>query len=156
MTRHLLLTIGLEHSGPPATPEKGRAAIDEWIRKRSLDMPGLFVDNGSGLSRRARTTAGGFGNMLLDAWRHPQMAELISSMPIAALDGTLRSRYRGEMAGRMHLKTGRLDGVAAIAGVVTSRSGQRYVVVVIVNEPDAHRGSGVHVQDAVLRWVFDQ
>lgn len=156
MTRHLLLTLGLEREGPPATPEKGRAAMEAWVAARGLPMPGLYVDNGSGLSRRARVTAGGFGAMLLDAWRHPQMADLISSMPIAAMDGTLRSRYRGEMAGRMYLKTGRLDGVASIAGLLTSRSGRRYVVVVIVNEPDAHRGSGMAVQDAVLSWVFNQ
>ncbi|MFU8896960.1 MAG: D-alanyl-D-alanine carboxypeptidase/D-alanyl-D-alanine-endopeptidase [Gammaproteobacteria bacterium] len=156
MTRHLLLTLGLEHGGAPATLEKGRAAIEAWVAQRGLPMPGLLVDNGSGLSRDTRVTAAGFGAMLLDAWRHPQMAELMSSMPIAALDGTLRRRYQGDKAGRMYLKTGRLDGVAAIAGLVTNRSGERYVVVVIVNEENAHRGPGVHVQDAVLRWVFDR
>ncbi len=156
MTRHLLLTIGLEHAGAPATVEKGRVAVEAWLQRRGLAMPGLFLDNGAGLSRRTRVTADGFGRMLLDAWRHPQMADLMSSMPIAAMDGTLRSRYRGEMAGRMYLKTGRLDGVASIAGLVTSRSGRRFVVVVIVNEANAHRGSGVAVQDAVLRWLFDQ
>lgn len=156
MTRHLLLTLGLEREGAPATPEKGRAAIEAWVKQRGLVMPGLYVDNGAGLSRRTRVTAGGFGQMLLDAWQHPQMAELMSSMAIAAMDGTLRSRYRGEMAGRMYLKTGRLDGVASIAGLVSSRSDRRFVVVVIVNEENAHRGSGVAVQDAVLRWVFNQ
>jgi serine-type D-Ala-D-Ala carboxypeptidase/endopeptidase (penicillin-binding protein 4) len=155
MTRHLLLTMGLEHSGPPATAEKGRAAIEEWAQRRGLALPGLFIDNGSGLSRRARVTARGFGHMLLDAWRHPHMADLMSSMPISALDGTLRSRYAGETAGRMYLKTGRLDGVSSIAGLVLSRSGQRYVVVVIVNDENAHTGAGVAIQDAVLRWVFN-
>lgn len=156
MTRHLLLTIGLEHAGAPATAQKGRAAVEDWARRRGLAIPGLFIDNGAGLSRRTRVTAGGLGAMLLDAWRHPQMADLMSSMPIAAMDGTLRSRYQGEMAGRMYLKTGRLDGVASIAGLMTSHSGRRFVVVVIVNEENAHRGSGIAVQDAVLRWVFDQ
>jgi serine-type D-Ala-D-Ala carboxypeptidase/endopeptidase (penicillin-binding protein 4) len=156
MTRHLVLTLGLEHDGPPATIEKGRAAIEAWARDRGLPLAGLYVDNGSGLSRDTRVTAFGFGHMLLDAWRHPQMADLVSSLPIAANDGTLRSRYRGEKAGRMMLKTGRLDGVSAIAGLVQSRSGERYVVVIILNEPDAHRGPGVVVQDAVLNWVFNR
>jgi len=156
MTRHLFLTIGLEHAGPPATLEKSRAAVAAWLDQRGLDMPGLFIDNGSGLSRRSRVTAAGFGEMLLDAWRHPQMAELLSAMPISAVDGTLHRRYRGEMAGRMYLKTGRINNVSAIAGTVLSRSGQRYVVVVIVNAPDAQGGSGIAVQDAVLRWVFNR
>jgi serine-type D-Ala-D-Ala carboxypeptidase/endopeptidase (penicillin-binding protein 4) len=156
MTRHLLLTIGIDHAGAPGTPEKGREALAAWAERRGLDFPGMFIDNGSGLSRATRVSAGALGRMLLDAWMHPQMAELMSSMPIAALDGTLRSRYHGEMAGRMYLKTGRLDNVSAIAGFVSSRSGRRHVVVVIVNAPDADKGSGAAVQDAVLRWTFDR
>jgi len=156
MTRHLFLTLGLEHGGPPATLEKGRAAVAAWFEQRGLYMPGLFIDNGSGLSRRTRVTAAGFGTMLLDAWQHPQMAELISSMPISAVDGTLHRRYRGDMAGRMYLKTGRINNVSAIAGTVLSQSGRRYVVVVIVNAPGAEGRSGIAVQDAVLRWVFSQ
>jgi D-alanyl-D-alanine carboxypeptidase/D-alanyl-D-alanine-endopeptidase (penicillin-binding protein 4) len=154
MTRHLLLTLGLEHAGPPATPEKGRAAIAAWLEQKGLDMPGLLLDNGSGLSRDARVTAAGLGEMLLDAWRHPQMADFMASMPIAARDGTLRRRYAGDMAGRLSLKTGRLDDVSAIAGLVQGRSGKRYVVVVILNAPDAHRGIGEAVHETVLRWVF--
>jgi D-alanyl-D-alanine carboxypeptidase/D-alanyl-D-alanine-endopeptidase (penicillin-binding protein 4) len=114
------------------------------------------VDNGSGLSRDTRVTAAGLGAMLLDAWRHPQMADFIGSMPIAAEDGTLRRRFHGDMQGRLSLKTGRLDDVASIAGLVQSRSGRRYVVVVILNARDAHRGIGEAVQETVLRWVFER
>jgi serine-type D-Ala-D-Ala carboxypeptidase/endopeptidase (penicillin-binding protein 4) len=154
MTRHLMLTIGVERLGAPGTPEKGREAIGAWLQERGLALPGLFIDNGSGLSRRSRITAEGLGKLLLDAWRHPLMPDLVASMPISAVDGTLRSRYRGELAGRMHMKTGRLDNVSALAGIITSRSGRRHVVVVIMNEPDAHRGSGEAVQEAVLRWAY--
>ncbi len=119
-------------------------------------MPGLYLDNGSGLSRGSRVTAAGLGTMLLDAWRHPQMADFIASLPIAAYDGTLRRRYDGDMAGRLSMKTGRLDDASAIAGVMQSRSGQRYVVAIILNAENAHRGIGEAVQEAVLRWVFER
>ena len=154
MTRHLLLTLGLEHAGPPATPEKGRAALAAWLEQKDFDMPGLRLDNGSGLSRETRVTAAGLGMMLLDAWQHPQMADFMASMPISARDGTLRRRYGGELAGRLSLKTGRLDDVSAIAGLAQGRSGKRYVVVVILNAPDAHRGIGEAVHETMLRWVI--
>jgi serine-type D-Ala-D-Ala carboxypeptidase/endopeptidase (penicillin-binding protein 4) len=154
VTRHLFLTLGIAHDGSPGTPEKSRAALAAWLEQRGLSAPGVFIDNGSGLSRETRFTAALLGRMLLDAWAHPQMPELMSSLPISAVDGTLRSRYNDEMAGRLYLKTGRLEGVASIAGLMHSRAGRRYVVVVIVNHPDAHRGGGVAVQDAVLRWAF--
>ncbi len=52
------------------------------------------------------------------------------------------------------MKTGRLDHVTAIAGYVNARSGRNYVVVVLQNYKDVHRGLGEEVQDALLRWVF--
>ena len=154
MTRHLFLTLGIERYGAPGTLEKGRDAISEWFASREIEIPGLYIDNGSGLSRRTRITARGLGEMLLDAWRHPYMAELMSSMPVAAIDGTLRNRHKGEMAGRLHLKTGTLDDVSALAGLMLAKNGHRYVVVIIMNEPGAHRGSGEAVQAAILRSVF--
>lgn len=156
MTRHLFLTLGVERHGPPGTPEKGREVVESWLEERGLAVPGLFIDNGAGLSRRTRITAAALGRVLLDAWRHPYMPDLVASMPIAAVDGTLRNRYRGELSGRMHLKTGRLDDVSAIAGIVTSSSGRRHVVVVIMNEENAHRGSGEAVQEMLLKWVLAQ
>jgi D-alanyl-D-alanine carboxypeptidase/D-alanyl-D-alanine-endopeptidase (penicillin-binding protein 4) len=156
MTRQLFLTLGAEKHGAPGTPEKARKAVNEWLAGRGLDLPGFRIDNGSGLSRDTRISARGLGLMLLDAWRHPYMAELVASMPISAVDGTMKRRYPGDMAGQLHLKTGRLDEVCAVAGVMVSRSGQRYVVVIIQNDKDAHRGIGEDIQDVILRWVFDR
>jgi len=156
MTRQLFLTLGAEKHGAPGTPEKARQAIAEWLDGRGLDFPELLIDNGSGLSRETRISARSLGRMILDAWQHPYMAELVASMPISAVDGTMKRRYPGDMAGRLHLKTGRLDEVSAVAGVMMSRSGHRYVVVVIQNDRDAHRGVGEDIQDVILRWVFDR
>jgi D-alanyl-D-alanine carboxypeptidase/D-alanyl-D-alanine-endopeptidase (penicillin-binding protein 4) len=91
------------------------------------------------------------------AWRSPYMPEYASSLALAGLDGTMRNRFRKSPAtGRMHLKTGRLDDVSAVAGYVTAASGQRLIAVVLVNAPEAHRGPGEELQDAVLQWVHDR
>jgi D-alanyl-D-alanine carboxypeptidase/D-alanyl-D-alanine-endopeptidase (penicillin-binding protein 4) len=76
-------------------------------------------------------------------------------MPVAAMDGTLRDRFeRDDVAGRLHMKTGSLDDVSALAGFVTARSGRRYAAVVMVNAPDAHRGPGEELQEALVGWVL--
>ena len=49
MARHLLLTLGKERYGDPATLEKGAAAMAEWGRERGFDLQGMDIDNGSGL-----------------------------------------------------------------------------------------------------------
>ena len=112
MARHLMLTLGVEKFGPPATIESGRNAIRAWLASRGIDMPGFVLDNGSGLSRAERVTARGLGEMLDIAWHSPFMPEFAASLPLSATDGTLRNRFKSPgMQGRIRLKTGHLDNV---------------------------------------------
>ena len=92
--------------------------------------------NGSGLSRDERITAQQLGSLLQLAWRSPLMPELLSSLPLAGVDGTMR-RARGDGVGLAHLKTGSLRDVAGVAGFVHAASGRRYVLVAIANHPQA-------------------
>lgn len=155
MTRHLELTLGAERFEAPATPEKGRAATLELLRRHGIDTSGLIIDNPSGLSRAARISARQLAELLQVAWDAPYMPEFVSSLALAGLDGTLRRRFQdGAETGRMHLKTGTLDHVSAIAGYVQTASNRRFVVVVLINSPQAHRGPGEEIQDALLGWVF--
>jgi D-alanyl-D-alanine carboxypeptidase/D-alanyl-D-alanine-endopeptidase (penicillin-binding protein 4) len=157
MTRQLLLTVGAEAESPPGTEAKGRLAVANWLSAHGIGAPALFLENGSGLSRETRISAQTMANMLVLAWRHPYMPEFIASMPLSGMDGTMRNRFRGsDLAGRMHLKTGRLDHVYAIAGYVQASSGTRYVVVAFHNDTDVHRGPGGELQDALLRWVYQR
>jgi serine-type D-Ala-D-Ala carboxypeptidase/endopeptidase (penicillin-binding protein 4) len=111
----------------------------------------LSLDNGSGLSRTEGSTAQCLGQWLAHLWRSPAMPELVASLPVTAVDGTTR-RWPGA-AGHAHLKTGSLDGVTGVAGYVLSRSGQRHVVVVVINHPQASQARGWI--NALLDWVHD-
>lgn len=154
MTRHLELTLGAEAFGAPATLDKGQRAIFEVLRQRGIDTDGLIMTNSAGLSRDSRISARQLAAVLRAGWQSPFMPEYVSSLSLPGLDGTLRRRLIGTPAqGRMHLKTGSLDEVSAVAGYVTAASGRRLMVVVLVNAPDAHRGLGEDFEDAVLRWV---
>lgn len=157
MTRHILLTLGAEAFGPPATVAKGREAASMFLGRRGLDFPELRLDNGSGLSRDTRIAARSMGRLLLAAQDSLYQAEFVSSMALAGLDGTMRRRFRNDdLTGRMHIKTGRLNGVFAMAGYLVSERDQEYVFVAILNHPDAHRGPGEEAQSALLRWVYRQ
>ena len=73
------------------------------------------------------------------------------------MDGTMLNRLRGaSMSGRMHVKTGSLDEVVAVAGFVYSRSNKVYTVAGIVNHDLADRGPGTELLDEFLIWVYQQ
>ena len=80
-----------------------------------------------------------------------------ASLPLSATDGTLRNRFNSPgMHGRIRLKTGRIDDVSALAGFVNAASGRTYVLVIMINHPGAHAGSGEAIQAELIRWVFGQ
>jgi len=159
MARLIFLTLGTETGTVPGTPEKSRAVVGDWLAGIGVEADGIFIDNGSGLSREARLTARTLGELLVYAWQQPWMPELLASLPIAGVDGTMARRLRYEpIQGRAHLKTGTLRDASCIAGHVLDKDGRRWVVVVLVNAVEgqtlqAWRGHAVH--HAVLRWVFD-
>jgi len=157
MTRHLELTLGAELYGPPATLEKGHRAIEEVLRGHNVDTTGMIIDNSAGLSRDTRISARQLSQVLAAAWRSNFMPEFVSSLSLSGLDGTTRNRFHSNRTrGRMHLKTGTLDHVSCITGYVAAESGTRYLVAVLINGPDVHRGLGEDLQEVVLDWVLAQ
>ena len=63
MARHLLLTLGAEKFGTPATVDRGRNAVRAWLADRDINPADFVLDNGSGLSRNERVTARGLGEI---------------------------------------------------------------------------------------------
>jgi D-alanyl-D-alanine carboxypeptidase/D-alanyl-D-alanine-endopeptidase (penicillin-binding protein 4) len=156
MTRMLLLTLGAEKHSVPGTVEKGTEVVKNWLASRRLDFPELVLANGSGLSREERLSARHLGELLLAGYAGPYMPEFLSSLPISAMDGTLQRRFGGgPLEGRLHLKTGSLDGVRSMAGYLLDRQGRRVVVVSLHNDARLHTANGEQVQDALLRWAYD-
>ncbi len=157
MARQLLYTLSAEIRGAPGTEQGGRDVISEWLEKNIPEVDSMWLDNGAGRSREARINARDFGAILQFAWQQPYMPEYASSLALSGHDGTLRKRFDGdELTGQAHLKTGSIDHVSAIAGYMQSRSGRRFAIVVLHNYEDIHRGYGVEVQTALLRWLYEQ
>lgn len=154
MARQLFLTLGAESAGPPADTDKGARAVREWLASKALAMPELVLDNGSGLSRLARISPAHLNALLQAAWRSPVMPEFMASLPIVAVDGTMKKRLKSEaVAGRAHMKTGMLADARAMAGYVLDRLGRRHTVVMIVNHPRATESDPA--MDALLAWIYD-
>ncbi len=154
MARDLLLTMGERRYGAPATVDKGIAAVDEWSRAHGLALHGTMLDNGAGLSRTARISAATLAEVLKYAYHSPYAPEFLASLPIAGVDGTLRTHMRDTPAGFVRLKTGHIDGVSAVAGYVTTARRHTYILVSLVNDPRVAAGAAEPVHAALVRWIL--
>lgn len=153
MAQQLFLTLGLARGGA-GTPEASREVLRRWLAERvgRRQAEGIVIDNGSGLSRETRLSAQQLARLLQAAWSSAVMPELVASLPVSGMDGTLvRSKAP---PGRAHLKTGSLRDVAGVAGYVLAQSGRRYVLVAIVNHPNANAARPAI--DALVQWAVNE
>jgi D-alanyl-D-alanine carboxypeptidase/D-alanyl-D-alanine-endopeptidase (penicillin-binding protein 4) len=153
MARQVFLTLATADAPPPATTAGATAAVRRWLARRNLKMPELVLDNGSGLSRRERISAGSLARLLVAADASPVREEFASSLAVAATDGTVQRRFQDRsVAGQALLKTGTLEGVRALAGYVLDPDGRRYAIAAIVNHPNAARAASA--LDFLVQWVY--
>jgi D-alanyl-D-alanine carboxypeptidase/D-alanyl-D-alanine-endopeptidase (penicillin-binding protein 4) len=141
-TELLLRTLGraAAPNGTISTPERtsadeGIEAVKTFLRTAGIEPRGQVVQaDGSGLSRHNYITAGGTLQLLNYMSTHRYANAFRDSMPIAGVDGTLRTRMRGTVAaGNLRAKTGTISGVASLSGYVTTAAGERLVFSIILN-----------------------
>jgi D-alanyl-D-alanine carboxypeptidase/D-alanyl-D-alanine-endopeptidase (penicillin-binding protein 4) len=147
MARQLFLTLG---AADLATTAQSTAAIRLWLASAQMSFPELVLENGAGLSRTERISAQHLADILQRASIGPFSSELEASLPILGMDGTTRGRFKdGGIAG--HFKTGSLDSVKSIAGYLHAKNGKKWIVVFIINHPNAKAGRAA--QDALIEFV---
>ena len=149
MAQQLFLTLALSQRGL-GTPDGAREVMRGWLAARYGEAgQAAVIDNGSGLSRETRVSAALLARLLQDAAASPLMPELMASLPVSGVDGTMRRAQA--LTGRAHLKTGSLRDVAAVAGYLLAPNGRRYVLVGVVNHPNA--SAARPALEALIQWA---
>ena len=146
MAEQLFLTLAAQKRGQ-ASPVAAKEVVEAWWRERVGGEPPL-MDKGSGLSRESRISASALARLLQWDWSQAFMPELIASLPLTGVDGTMK---RSKSSANAHLKTGSLRDAMGIAGYVDGQNGQRYVLVAMVNHANAHQARPV--MDALIDWT---
>jgi len=146
MARQLLLTIGAENRLENENDDRvaGIRVIYDWLESKGINTAGMVIDNGAGLTRHGRISSRQGAQILQHAWNSPYSADLMASMPIIAMDGTMARRLRNTgMAGEGRIKTGYLEDVRSIAGFTRDANNTTWAVVGMVNNDPAWNGQAV-------------
>lgn len=155
MTRQLFLTLGAELTRPPATLPKARAVVLNRLQQMGINSNGLYIDNGSGLSRNTRISAQQMGQFLL-AMQDPRVRFYFEqSLAIVGVDGTLKRRLKNTpLAGNAIGKSGTLKNAKSLVGYVTAASGRKYTYVMLFEGSRAKTGRPL--MDELLEWIYQQ
>lgn len=154
MAQQLFLSLSSAGDGRGSFAES-RNALARWWRGQFGLRAMPQVDNGSGLSREARTSAASLAALLQHAAASPHAQQFEQTLPLAGVNGTARGLAQrspqSEAIGRARIKTGSLRDVRAIAGYVYGHSGQAHVVVGLINHERAEHARTA--LDRLLEWA---
>jgi D-alanyl-D-alanine carboxypeptidase/D-alanyl-D-alanine-endopeptidase (penicillin-binding protein 4) len=140
-TELILRTLG-KMTLATANQSNETVGLDEvraFLRQAGVVDNEVALNDGSGLSRNDLIMADATVQLLTYMSKHKYFAQFREALPIAGVDGTLRTRMRGTPAeGNVRAKTGSLSSVASLSGYVTTASGERLVFSMMLNNyPDA-------------------
>ncbi len=130
------VAIGL---GEPGSAVEASKAVQATCAKLGVWDKGSRVVDGSGLARDTAIPSDIFVKVLRYALadNHARFRSLITGLPVAAVDGSLKMRFSetGAAAGRgqVRAKTGTLTKVHSLAGYVRTRDGALLAFSFIVN-----------------------
>jgi serine-type D-Ala-D-Ala carboxypeptidase/endopeptidase (penicillin-binding protein 4) len=139
LAREVAIKTGAEPSFAGAA-----AAVRQVLTDNGVETAGLNTVDGSGLSAQNRVTASGLAGLLTAAAtpgaadpRSAKLRPLANGLPVAGGTGTLVDRYvnGATTAGRGYVraKTGTLDNVNSLAGVVVDADGRLLVFALLSN-----------------------
>lgn len=152
VSEQLVKALGAKIFGPPGSWRTGLYAIEHFLAEEVGLKPGTYVmKNGSGLNDANRFSAHQVTSLLLAMWRNfPLAPEFMSSLGIAAEDGTLQYRMEGtEAERRLRGKTGTLENVSALSGYVQTLGGDRFAFSALVNDFPGRASKVVPALDAL-------
>jgi D-alanyl-D-alanine carboxypeptidase/D-alanyl-D-alanine-endopeptidase (penicillin-binding protein 4) len=117
-----------------AHPRASERAVLGTLHDIGVDTAGLRQLDGSGLDARNRVSAMALVQTIARMEGGPLWPEYWASLPQAGTRGELGRMYRTAAAGNLRAKTGTIEGVSALSGMVRTRDGERLAFSLIVND----------------------
>jgi serine-type D-Ala-D-Ala carboxypeptidase/endopeptidase (penicillin-binding protein 4) len=115
----------------------GQSAVRNTLATLGVNAEDYQQVDGSGLSRSNRAKPSAFVSLLREMYTHDDSGLFYQSLPIAGVNGTLRHRFLDTpVEGKVHAKTGTLNGVKALSGYLEHESYGTIAFSILVNQPE--------------------
>ncbi len=152
----VLRTASLETGSDPASTGAGCDVAGQLLRELAPSLTEFQIADGSGLSRFNSMTPIHLAEILSEGISSPAWGvEFLATLPVNGVDGTLRSRMADLPPGAFRGKTGTLSDTSTIAGLLTSSSGRRIILVIMLEVPNGYTWTARGLQDSLISWFWE-
>ena len=148
-------TLGAEIKNK-GTNQAGIEVENEWFEDIGIDPDGIFIRDGSGLSRHNLVSPFQIATILQTMKNSPAYESYLKSLPVGGIDGTLKNRFEGyNVSGHVHAKTGYVGHVRALSGYVTAKTGKEYIFSILVNHYPTPTSCINDLQDRIVALLYN-
>ena len=148
----IIKTMGKVATGEGSFEGGARAVRSFVTGEAGIDGDQILAVDGSGLSQGNRTSAGALVGLLQHVAQSDHWDAFVSTLPEAGR--SLRRMYGTRAARNLRAKTGTIDGVSALTGLVTTRGGETLLFSMLSNELRS-TGAAKRVEDRIGARLAD-
>ena len=157
MVEMLVKNMVVELTGKKGNLTEGLKIIKKHIQKIGIKAEDYHLVQASGLSRKNKIKPQQLQTILKYWMHHPLQAEFESALPLSGEDGTLKKYFKNKnLKGRIHAKTGSINGVTGLSGYLITKKGQKRVFVFLFN---GHSSLQKKAEELFRQWaliIFNQ
>ena len=136
--------------GAGGTTAAGVKVARDYLSSIGVPVAQTRLHDGSGLSYKDRLSTAVVTGLLDAVADKPYFTAYWTALPVAGVDGTLRTRMHGTAAaGNLHGKTGTLDIASSLSGFVTTADGHDLVFSMLMNGHPINGTAAHKAQDAI-------
>lgn len=128
-------------AGKPGSIAEANKVVRAELNELGIWGAGMTINDGSGLARQTKVPADSMVKMLRVAaeQQHPELRAVITGLSVAGVEGSLKRRYVDDQSlaarGVVRAKTGTLNKVRSLAGVVRTADGSLLAFAFLINNP---------------------
>lgn len=144
--------VAANATGKPGSWAGSRAVIGTWLESLGVQPQEFHLDDGCGLSKENRVTAEMMVRILAHNYAAPYRQTFLDSLAVGGVDGTLGKRFAA-LKGRVHAKSGYINGVWTLSGYLQARNSQWYAFSVLVNGGSGGKPTHERIVTAIDRYL---
>lgn len=154
----LMLRLIGKLKGPSGSISGGLNAEGKFLTEQVHIDPAEFeFYDGSGLSRSGLATPHAFTQLLQYVYAQPWAGQFRDTLPIAAEDGSLSTRFKGTFAAdHVEAKTGQIGGDNSLTGYAVTKLGHNIAFSIIINHHTMGNTKSKQMIDDIVNAVLDE
>ena len=145
----LLCLVGYKQTKDGCT-ENSISQLEKYWRPK-IDLSGMYLKDGSGLSRSNAISARHFCSLLIEMTKSPNYAAFLSTLPLSGCSGTLSGVCKNQLGhGKIRAKSGTMTRIKSYSGYVESTSGKKIAFTIIVNNFNCSSNEVVNQMETIF------